>query len=115
MSIPGIYHFSHVAKMVSCTGATRREHRSHCFFNFIYIELTEIIPHNVSQRVLVCARLPFLADPGVYDDGEAAVFVWMYFFLHGSVHIEKVYSDVFCQQCIINRILLYYNLTNKQD
>ena len=66
------------------------------------------IPHQI-------ARLPFLADPGVYDDGEAAVFVWMYFFLHGSVHIEKVYSDVFCQQCIIHRILLYYNLTNKQD
>ena len=39
----------------------------HRFFNLIRVGLAEIIPHNVSQRVLVCARLPFLADPGVYS------------------------------------------------
>ena len=78
----------------------------HRFFNLIRVGLAEIIPHNVCQCMLIGNHLPGLADPGIYENGKAAILVRMDFFLHGGIHVQKINADGFCQQWVIHIVLL---------
>jgi hypothetical protein len=43
--------------------------------------------------VSVSKHLALVAQAGVDEDGEAAVFVRVNFFFDGGVHIQEIYAD----------------------